>query len=284
MLIFYRKGVVKMRIGFHFPFSGNLMRLKERISVTRGNTFQVFARSLRGGKIQKINQKQLYEFEYFLHQKNIKPIIVHAPYTYNLAKEGSEDIDKIVEDLTMAKKIGATYYILHPGYSKGIHPLLAVENVKENIKVILESTDWEGKILIKNMAGAGSELGYRLEEWNEMISFHTRVKGALDFSRLYAAGYDFTTSEKTIERYNEIEAVVGWEKIEVVYINDTIKGCGSRKNDKNPIPLGEGIINFMGYEKILTYPAIKDKIWIVENQPDVSYVDQSIEFLIRFHE
>jgi len=269
-----------MRIGFHMPFSGSLNKLRERVVVSRGNTFQVYARSLRGGKLQSLKKKPLQEFHEFLEKKDINPIIVHAPYVYNLAKAETEDVEKILEDLVFAEQIRAPYYVLQPGYSKGIHPIEAIENIKTHLLHILEKTEWYGEILIKNMAGAGSEVGSNLQEWNELVSFHPQVKGAMDFSRAYSAGYDFTTKEEAELFIEEIEEVVCWDKIKLVYIQDNERGCGSKKNYFPP--LGEGVIGFQGYEHVLANDIIKEKIWLVENQPEIDYYDRSISYLTGF--
>jgi len=284
-----------MRIGFHFPFSGSLNRLRERVSVSRGNTFQIYARSLRGvdkygnpHPLQKISKKQVGEFKKFREDRGIEPVIMHAPYFYNLAKEvhvNKENetflfADLILEDLELAKTLEAKFYVIQPGYSKDVHPFLAVENVKMELIKVLEKTDWEGEILIKNMSGAGSEIASSLTEWNELISFHPRVKGALDFSRLYSAGYSFTVKEDAEALYKEIDEVLSWEKIKLVYINDNDRFCGNRKNLFPP--LGDGVIGFGGYEELLKMKEVKEKIWIVENQPDLTYVDRSIKFLTSF--
>jgi len=279
------------------PFSGNLEKLKQKIHISRGNTFQVYARSLRGvdkegnpHSLQRLNQKKLKELHAFLDEKNIKPVVVHAPYFYNLAQEKNvnkalEEINHaqlMMEDLEWATKIEAPFYILQPGYYKKKHPVLAIEEVKSQLFSILEETEWTGDILIKNMAGAGTEIGSTLEEWNELISFHPRVKGALDLARIYASGYDFTSEKDAHDFYLEIEEKVGWEKIHVLYINDSNRGCGSKKN--NFVPLGEGSIGFYGYEYLLKYTELQNKIWIVENQPKPSYYDESIKFLTAFYQ
>lgn len=286
-----------MRIGFHYPFSGSLNKLKERIIVNRGNVVHFYIRSLRGvdkygqpHPIKKISKKQITEFKQFRNEKNIAPMIMHAPYFYNLAKEFHETknqesirfIDLVLEDLEQAQLLGVEYYVIQPGYAKDIHPIMAIENIKMALLEVLEKTTWDGMILVKNMAGAGSEVASSLEEWNELISFHPRVKGALDFSRAYAAGYSFTTTEDAHDFYQTVDDLVSWDKIKLVYINDNDRFCGSRKNVFPP--LGEGVIGFTGYEDILTYKTIQQINWVVENQPDLTYIDRSIAYLTSFFE
>lgn len=264
-----------MRIGFHFPFSGSLNKLKERVSISRGNTFQFFARGLRGGTIHPILKKQKKEYTEFLETRDIQPVLLHAPYVYNLTQETCPDIDLILEDLTYAQGIGVDYYIIHPGSAKKVHPILALENVKKRLVEIIDKTEFTGKILVKNMSGAGTEIGFSLEEWNELISYHPRIKGILDVARAYSAGYDTRTL------YNDVLEHVGWEKIEVLVLLDNDRPPGSHKNIF--APLGEGMIRFSGFEPLLSQTEVKEKVWIVENQPSLAHTDATLRFLMAFH-
>lgn len=273
-----------MRIGFHFPFSGGLIKLKERISSSRGNTFQIFARGLRGGELHPLKEKNLKTLLEFTDYKDIKPAIIHAPYVYNLANLESLDEEKVLEDLIYAMNFRSPYYVVHPGYYTNQHPLIAMENLKYQLWDILNRTEWMGQILVKNMRGAGTEIAADLREWKELITFHPQVKGALDLGRAYSAGYDFLGEEKAENFYQVIDNYIGWENIKVIYINETHYSLGTRRDDKSPPPLGEGTIGFQGYHHILNKPKVKEKIWIVENSPDASYYLRSIDYLLRFYD
>lgn len=277
-----------MRLGFHIPFSGSITKLEERVRISRGNTFQIFSRSLRGRnkdgemvRIQKVNDKKLKEYHAFIEKRNIKPVIIHAPYSYNLSKDITDDVTYIQEDLMFAKKLQAKYYVLHVGYYKELHPFIALENAKNNLKKVMKSVDWDGEILIKNMSGAGTEMIADLKEWNEMLGFHPKIKGALDLGRLYENGIEFDTKEKAEKCIQLIEEQVGWEKIKVIYINDSLRNAGDKKNKF--VPLGEGMINFHGYQHILSNDVLKEKVWIVENQ-SVEHYDKTIEYVFSFYE
>lgn len=271
-----------MRIGFHFPFSGGLIKLKERIASSRGNAYQIFARGLRGGKLHKLNSKNLKNLLERVEYKNIKPAIIHAPYIYNLANLESLDDERILEDIEYTKNFRSPYYVVHPGYYTTQSPIVALENVKYQLWEVLNRTDWTGSILVKNMRGAGTEIGADLREWRELITFHPQVKGGLDLARVYSAGYDFIGERKAEKFYQTIEEYIGWENIKVIYVNDTNYTLGSRRDDKSPPPLGEGTIGFNGYQHILSKPKVKEKVWIVENSPDASYYLRTLDYLLRF--
>ena len=259
-----------------------------------GDTVQFMSRNMlginRNGKVNELHEikrKQLKEFEAFMEEKFIEPIYVHGGYAINLTRNYGktrigEEIDYkkiVIEDLNWSEEIGASYYILQPGYHKELNEFEAMENLKENLVYVMDNSKFNGRILIKNMAGSGTEMASDLNDWNELITFNERICGILDFARLYSNGYDFTTKEGAEEVYNYIEEMIGWEKIKGVYINDTNKKCGEKKQPSNPPPLGEGNIGFVGYEEILKKEKIKEKVWLIENQPNPLYYDETIDFL-----
>lgn len=279
-----------MRIGFHIPFSGNLKRLSGKVRSSRGNAFQFYSRSIRGGRIPTVSQKQLYDYYNFLFDKKISTVVMHVPYGFkigkdissNLAVENKEAVEEILRDLEYAEKVHAKYYVINAGYKKEQSDFQAYENVKKQLTEILDRTSWQGDILIRNMCGGGTEIGADLMKWNELISFHKRVKGAFDFSRAYSYGYNFLSDGDAENLLSMLRDYIGLEKIPLVYINDTNRFAGSRREDV--APLGDGVIGFHGYQNVLTSKEFKDKIWMVENQPDATYYDRSISYLHKFHQ
>lgn len=268
-----------MQIGFHIPLSGNLKRMANGVHLSRGNCFQFFSRGARGKDLPNINERQLMQFYNFLFEKKISNIVMHAPYTFNIASENKMVVEKIIEDLNYAKKVLANYYVINAGYSNNNSEQQAFEIIKKQLKEILFQSNWEGEILIRNMSGAGSQLGWHLDSWGELLSFDSRINGALDFSRLFSSGWDFLNKEKSISLLNKLREI-GLDKIKVIYINDYNRFCGTKKDDY--VPLGEGVIGFHGYQNILEDKVFRDKVWIVENQPTSEHYDKSIKFLVPF--
>ena len=271
-----------MKIGFHFPFSGGLVKLKDRITESRGNTYQIFARGLRGGELKPLKQNHLDDLLTFQNKKKINPVFIHAPYVYNLANLENEDETRVLEDLEYAKCFRAPYYVINPGRYVNQHPLQAMENIKYQLWDILNQTDWMGEILIKNTRGSGTELAYDLRDWSELIGFHPRVKGCLDFARLFTSGYEFRSENQAYDLVETIEDYIGWDNIKMVYINDTHMDLGTRKEDKEPPPLGEGLIGFNGYYFLLQHPVIQQKIWLIENTSESKYYYRTYNYLLPF--
>lgn len=279
-----------MKIGFHIKFSGNLKRLSNDVIKSRGNVFQFYSRSLRGGRMPDVNERQLQNYYNFLFNRRISNVIMLAPYGFktakgdissNLAVKNPDAVSEIVRDLEFASRIHAKYYIVNAGYKKGVTEFEAMETLKNQLLEILDLTSWDGEILVRNMAGGGTELAHDLSRWKELITFTDRVKGALDFGRGFASGYSFLTENDADALLSFLENDIGWDNVPLIYINDTNRFAGSKRDDA--VPLGDGVIGFHGYKNILTDNNIQKKIWIVENQPDVTYYDRTIDYLVDFH-
>lgn len=280
----------KMKIGFHMRFAGNLKRLSNDVIKSRGNVFQFYSRSIRGGRSPEITERQLQNYYNFLFERRISNVIVLAPYGFkvagrdvssNLAVENNIAVQEILRDLQFAKQIHAKYYVVNAGYSKGLTEFESIEILKKQLNEIIKKTDWAGDILVRNMAGGGTELAANLYRWKEIITTNHRVKGALDFGRAFAYGYSFTTEADADVLLKFIERDINWDNIPLVYLNDSNRFAGSKRDDA--VPLGDGVIGFHSYKNILSNHELIQKIWMIEHQPDVTYYDKTIDFLAEFH-
>lgn len=278
-----------MKVGFHIPASKDLKRLTNQVEKSRGNAFQFYSRGIKGIALPKVTDKKMYDFWNFLFDKKISTVIMHAPYAFeigrtissNLAVPNPEAVKEVLKDLEFADMVRAKYYVVNAGYSKEFSEFEAYETLKSQLLEIIESTPWKGEILIRNSVGGGTALGGNLHRWNEVISFHERVRGALDFGRAYSYGYTFLSDTDANEFYKMISEDIGWGKIPLIYINDSNRFSGSKREDTTP--LGDGVIGFHGYDNLLYRDGILNKVWLVENQPETYYYDRSIDYLMKFH-
>jgi deoxyribonuclease IV len=71
----------------------------------------------------------------------------------------------------------------------------------------------------------------------------------LDFGRAFSYGYSFLTSSDSEVLLTYIKNEIGWDNIPLIYINDSNRFSGSKREDV--VPLGDGAIGFHGYRNIL---------------------------------
>lgn len=267
-----------IKIGFHIPYSGNLKLLTNHVKNTRGNVFQFYSRTIRGGRIPDLNEHQLIDYYQFLIKHKYDEIVLHSPLTINLSEYNEEQKKILKEDLEYANLIQAKYYVLFPGRRKKQTKEEALKNLYKNLEFILSQENFNRFIIIRNTEGAGTQIGSNIETWLKLINFHERIKGGLDFASLFLKGYPITSKEGITEIVEKINN--NFDKISIFYCNDTEYFCSSRKESK--IVLGEGVIGKEGYRHIIrNVPNFFEKIIIPENVKRKGYYYELIRFFLE---
>lgn len=135
----------------------------------------------------------------FIKTHNIN-LYVHAPYLLNLCIEPNTENDYVVQCLQKHMEISASAgikgVIVHVGKYCDKEKSIALENMRTNIKRILENTQPECPLLLETPAGQGSELLTSTIEFMEFVdSFQDdRFGMCLDTCHVFANGdqpYDY---------------------------------------------------------------------------------------------
>lgn len=269
-----------IKIGFHIPYSGNLKRLTNHVKNTGGNCFQFYSRTMRGGRLPELNNVQLVDYYQFIIKNNINDIILHSPLTVNLCEYNEEQLKLLRKDLEYANLIQAKYYVLLPGRRKGLSKEEAINNIYKNLDFILNTEVYNRYILIRNTEGAGTQLGGDIQTYSQIINFHKRIKGALDFASLFAFGYPITSKKGLTEIKDNLYINNTINKIDVFYANDTEYFCSSRNEKKTT--LGKGVIGKEGYRLIIeNFKEFFEKIIMVENVRKRGYYYDLMRFFLE---
>jgi deoxyribonuclease-4 len=77
-----------------------------------------------------------------------------------------------------------------------------------------------------------------------------RLVVCLDTSHVYEAGYDISTGEGYERTMQELDTVVGLDRLKVVHLNDSKKGFGSRVDRHEHI--GRGAIGLEAFRLVVT--------------------------------
>ena len=72
-----------IRIGCHLSSSKGYESMAKDAIAIDANTFQFFTRNPRGGNAKAINEKDVERFLTTAKEKDITPLLAHAPYTLN---------------------------------------------------------------------------------------------------------------------------------------------------------------------------------------------------------
>lgn len=272
-----------MRFGVHVSIAGGLAKIVERATARSCETIQIFTRNPRGWQAPKeLAPSEVKELGNGLALAEIEPLVVHLPYLVNLASPEQDlherSIEVVSEDLLRAKILGSPYVVVHMGNHKGAGEEIGLKRVVQAINAAVEGSKRETgsvTILLENMSGQGSELGYDFEHLKvvvEEVRFPERVGICLDLCHAYQAGHDVATQkglDKTLKTFDEL---IGLDRLQILHASDSKAPLGSHLDQHEHI--GEGFIKEKGFGVIVNHPLLRNKPVILETPIMGPYDDQ----------
>jgi deoxyribonuclease-4 len=210
------------------------------------------------------------------------PVFIHAPYLINL---GSGDpsvavksADAVAYALRRGGEIGARGVVVHTGSAAGWPDEIsgadgvngtsrgqrALGQIREIVLPLLDKLgDDDPDLLFEPMAGQGQMLCARagdLAAYLDALERHPRAAVCLDTCHLFAAGHDLTAPGGVPMMLGEILAAAGQGRVRLVHANDSLLGCGSRRDRHEAI--GSGTIGTEPFRELLA--ALPDVPFVVE--------------------
>jgi len=212
---------------------------------------------------------------------DLTPMAIHDSYLINLASAPGEIREKSIDafrgELERALVLGAEYVVAHPGNYKGLSVEQGMLNVAEAIALAWRQVQDGLKarpsltILLENTAGAGAQLGGKLDELATIRDLaqpyvDLPIGYCLDTCHCYVSGFD-VSEEKGLERLVAAASdSLGLENIPVIHTNDTKMALGSHCDRHAHI--GSGYIGLEGFRRILNHPKLCEKAFILETPVD----------------
>ncbi|HUI45519.1 MAG TPA: deoxyribonuclease IV [Nitrospirota bacterium] len=258
-----------MKLGFHVSISGGFSLAVQRAFELGCTCMQIFSRNPRGWTVKPLDQNDIAEFRKLREQWNVGPVFVHTNYLINLASQKSDlyekSIEQLVIDLERTEQLGAEYLVTHLGSASGKDAAWMIERVSSALNMAMRLHPPEATILLENTAGEKGDIGYELEQVQEVI---TRLEDARNIGVCYdtchgfAAGYDIRTKKDVDALARKIEATVGLKQLKGMHLNDCLREFGSHVDRHWHI--GEGKVGLNGFKILLNHPAFRDVPKIME--------------------
>ena len=270
-----------MRIGIHTSTAGALERSAIKARELGANTFQIFSASPRMWRARTPDKVQVKRLRELREKHDLRPLAIHDSYLINLAAPPSETRDKSIDgfrrELERALVIGADYLVTHPGNYKGLTIEQGILNVADAIALVWRQIDPNLKrnarlaILLENTAGAGAQLGGKLDELaaiRHLVSpyLDLPVGYCLDTCHCYVSGFDLATEQGLAQLIQTASEVLGLDNVPVIHSNDAKMGLGSHCDRHAHI--GSGYIGLEGFRRILNHPDLREKAFILETPVD----------------
>ena len=244
------------KLGLHVSISGTIDKSVDR-AVERGcNTFQIFTRNPRGWHSKDLSPVETEAFIEKVNQCKIKPVFGHMPYLPNLASPKEDIYEKSVESLTSelnrCERLRIPYLVTHLGSHLGTGKQEGFKRIVAAINTSLSKAAGEVMLLLENTAGTKNSMGESFEDIRHIIE---RIDGSdlvgvcFDTCHGFAAGYDLRTMDAVEATMRQLDEAIGFEKLKIVHLNDSIGDLHSRIDRHEHI--GTGKIGEDGFRNVL---------------------------------
>ena len=289
-----------MKIGCHLSSSGGYLAMAQTAESIGANVFQFFTRNPRGGAAKPIDKADVAAFLRYAEEREIGPILAHAPYTLNAAgaeqrvRDFAEDV--MVDDLKRLELTPGAMYNFHPGSHVGQGAEEGVELIAAHLNRVIGRV---GKpisttVLLETMAGKGSEVGRTFEEiraiidltesnlpselstLNFKLSTRDKLLGVcLDTCHVWDGGYDIVSDLDGVLK--EFDKIIGLERLKAIHINDSMNVLAAHKDRHEKI--GKGKIGLEAFARIVNHPKLRDLPFYLETPCDLQGYKEEIALL-----
>lgn len=257
-----------MLIGAHVSTSGGLPKAVERGIETESTAIQIFNQSPRMWRPTKFTDEDFAAFRSAMDDSPVDAVVIHAIYLINPGTFDPELREKGLTALSHALRvgdaIGASGVVLHPGpVMKGQEYEPTIENVASLCKEALADSE-ECKLLLENAAGANAVGGKfeHLKDLLDLLGGDERVGICIDSCHSHAAGYDVRSIEAVTATFDELDRVVGLDRVGALHLNDSRDEFGSHRDRHDN--LGDGFIGADGIGAFLSDPRLQDVPTLLE--------------------
>ncbi len=224
------------RLGAHMSIAGGHHRAVAAAVAAGCDALQVFTKNTNQWASKPLADAEVTAFREACANAKLGALVAHNSYLINL---GSPDdglwersIQAMVVEVERAEQLGINELVFHPGSHMGAGEEAGIERVAAGVKEVLARTAGSAVWLdLESTAGQGNSLGCRLGQIGAIlrrVESADRLGVCLDTCHLFAAGYDFGTRAAYDTMMDELEDVVGVDRVRVWHLNDSVKGLGSR--------------------------------------------------------
>lgn len=246
---------MSLLLGAHMSIAGGLDRAFERGEEAGCTAMQIFTANASRWQGKPVTQEAAAAFRERWQTSPIGPVFAHDSYLINLASQDTKlrekSIQAFLEELQRCDMLGLAGVVMHPGAHLGAGEDTGLKRVRSAFDKILALTSTGVMILLENTAGQGSYLGGSFKHIARLLEDFPRERFGVCFDTCHAcaAGYELTTESGYQVTMDEFERLIGFDRLQLFHVNDSLKPCGSRVDRHAHI--GEGAIGQIGFRNLM---------------------------------
>jgi deoxyribonuclease IV len=246
-----------MFLGAHVSTAGGIDKAPTNGVRIGCEAIQVFTRNQRQWKSKPLSKIEIENYAREIEKSQIRFTVSHDSYLINLASPQDNLLEQsreaFADEVERCEQLRIPYLIFHPGSHVGTGEKTGLKNIAASINDTLATKQgYATQLLLETTAGQGTNLGYRFEqlaEILEMVKEPERVGVCVDSCHIFAAGYEIRTAEAYRSTMNQLDQVIGLDKVKAFHINDSKNPLGSRVDRHEHI--GQGHLGEQAFRMIL---------------------------------
>lgn len=225
-----------LKLGAHMSIAGGCDKAVAAAQRVGFDTLQLFTKNNNQWRAPQLTDAHVAAFKSALADSALVDPVAHNSYLINLGSPDDvlwhKSIDAMTVEVERCQALGIKELVAHPGAHMGQGEESGLARIAAGLKELLRRTrGLDVRIDLETTAGQGSCLGHRFEHLArllELVPDAERVGVCADTCHIFAAGYPMATRGEYDDTMEELDRLVGLDRVRVWHINDSRRECGSR--------------------------------------------------------
>jgi len=247
-------------------------------------TIQIFTRTPRRWKAREFEEEEVEGFKRKREKVGINPVFAHDTYLINLGSPDEElwrrSIAVFEDELARCDALGLPFLVVHPGSHVGQGEEAGLARIAAALSlVVARKPGYRAQILLEITAGQGDTLGYTFQQLAQLIKLtegSERLGICFDTCHAFVAGYEIRTPGGYDTTFEELNELIGLERLRVFHLNDSKGDLGSRLDRHEHI--GKGYLGLEPFHMLLNDERFRGLPMVLET-PKGPKMEEDIENL-----
>ena len=264
------------RLGAHLPLGGGMVKAVDRAHEIGASALQIFADNPTAWRRRQGPPTEQAAFRARLHEHDIAPVAIHAPYLVNLA--GPEDdlfgrsVAVLANDLRAAPGFLGRFVNVHVGSHRGSGVAAGTARLADGLRLVLAEVDDDSDaamVVLEDSPGSGFGLGTSVTELADIAESAAargvpsrRLGFCLDTAHAWAAGIDLSDPDAIDTCLADFDSRIGLDRLVMIHLNDSKSERGSHSDRHEH--LGAGRIGAAGLGHLLRHSALAHVAYYLE--------------------
>jgi deoxyribonuclease-4 len=269
------KGIL---LGAHQSIAGGVEKSLARGQEAGCDTIQIFVKSPNRWVSKPLAEEKVAAFKEAVTGSGIGPVFAHSLYLITMATPDDglwlKSVDALVDDLERCEQLGLPGLVIHPGSHRGSGAETGIARIVAALdEVHRRLPGYQVQVWLETTAGQGDHLGYSFDQLRAMIDGSQqpdRLGVCFDTAHTFAAGYELRTREGYDATWASFDAVLGFERLKAIHLNDSKKELGSRVDRHEHI--GQGLLGLEPFRFLMNDARYRDIPMTLETEkgPDLA--------------